>query len=260
MQPTSTVYGPVRSWRVGASLGVDLLCVNSVCSFRCNYCQLGRINLHTLERRVYVQTARVISDLRYSAWPSADAITFSGSGEPTLAANLAEAVREVKALTAQPVVVLTNSSTLNQHEVRRDLLEADRVFCKLDAVDDHTFRLINRPVEGLTARGIIEGIKALRKEYGGHLAVQVMLQRVHRGQARQFAEALNEIGPDEVQLNLPTRPVPLRWFVEARGNNVESPVRAVPPKLLTRAEVALIESEIRELTGLTVTSAYSRLS
>ena len=260
MNYPSTVYGPVRSWRVGASLGVDLLCVNSICSFRCNYCQLGKTNLHTLERKVYVPTRRVLSDLRRSAWPSADVVTFSGSGEPTLAANLAEAIREVKALTARPVVVLTNSSTLNLKQVRRDLREADRVFCKLDATDDHTFRLINRPVEGLNARRVIEGIKSLRKEYGGHLAVQIMLQRLHRGQAHQFAEALNEIRPDEVQLNLPTRAVPQRWFVEARGNDAESPVRAIAPKLLTAEEVALIESEIRGLTGLAVSSACSRLS
>jgi wyosine [tRNA(Phe)-imidazoG37] synthetase (radical SAM superfamily) len=32
----------VRSWRVGVSPGVDLLCVNSICSLRCLYCRLGK--------------------------------------------------------------------------------------------------------------------------------------------------------------------------------------------------------------------------
>src|SRR3954469_4255013 len=77
-----TVYGPVESWRVGSSLGVDLLCDTSVCSFRCVYCQLGVINLHTSERRVYVETKRVLSDLSASRWREADVITLSGSGEP----------------------------------------------------------------------------------------------------------------------------------------------------------------------------------
>ena len=93
---TSTVYGPVNSWRVGRSLGVDVLCVNSVCSFRCVYCQLGRINVHTAERRVYVPTERVLEDLRASDWRGADVITLSGSGEPTLAANLGEVVRGIR--------------------------------------------------------------------------------------------------------------------------------------------------------------------
>src|SRR5919199_2702321 len=83
MNDTSTVYGPVNSWRVGRSLGVDLLAVNSICSFRCVYCQLGRINVHTAERKIYVPTAKVLEDLRASAWREADIITLSGSGEPT---------------------------------------------------------------------------------------------------------------------------------------------------------------------------------
>src|SRR5919205_4089394 len=108
MSEVSTVYGPVDSWRVGRSLGVDLLCVNSVCSFRCVYCQLGRINVHTGERRVYVPTEKVLADLRASAWREADIITLSGSGEPTLAANMGEVISEIKGRTHRPVLVLTN--------------------------------------------------------------------------------------------------------------------------------------------------------
>src|SRR5215218_7520939 len=128
----STVYGPVASWRVGRSLGVDVLCVNSVCSFRCVYCQLGRINVHTAERRVYVPTERVLEDLRAADWRGADVITLSGSGEPTLAANLGEVIRGIKRLTGKPVLVLTNSAHLWDAHVRRELSRADSVFCKLD--------------------------------------------------------------------------------------------------------------------------------
>ena len=42
-KPVSTVYGPIPSWRVGESLGIDLIRDNSVCSFNCVYCQLGYI-------------------------------------------------------------------------------------------------------------------------------------------------------------------------------------------------------------------------
>ena len=62
--PDSTVYGPVYSWRFGNSLGIDLLLSNSICSFRCPYCQLGRINVPTVDRRVYVPTDKVLADLR----------------------------------------------------------------------------------------------------------------------------------------------------------------------------------------------------
>src|SRR3954470_1107577 len=217
----STVYGPVESWRVGRSLGVDLLCDTSVCSFRCVYCQLGAINLHTFERRVYVKTERVLADLEVSCWREADVITLSGSGEPTLAANLGEVIRSVKTLTRKRVLVLTNATTLNDARVRRDLCLADEVFCKLDASDERAFRIIAQPVAGITLRSVVEGIKRFRAEYAGRLAVQVMLMRSHSGRVDAFARLLEEIRPDEVQLGAPLRPVPRTWHREARGN-VES--------------------------------------
>ena len=84
----STIYGPVDSWRFGRSLGVDLILVSSVCSFNCVYCQLGNIQEITAGRRLFVPTERVMEDLRASDWRGSDIVTFSGSGEPTLALNL----------------------------------------------------------------------------------------------------------------------------------------------------------------------------
>src|SRR3954469_16017719 len=130
-ESSKTVYGPVRSWRAGVSLGVDLLCINSICSFRCLYCQLGKINVHTRERKVYVPTERVMTDLLRSSWQVADFITLSGSGEPTLSANMGEVIRQIKTVTGKPVLVLTNSTTLCDAMVRRELCEADKISCKL---------------------------------------------------------------------------------------------------------------------------------
>ena len=127
--PTSTIYGPVKSWRVGQSLGVDLLFKTSICSFRCIYCQLGKIELPTRERQIYVPTEKVLEDLEASDWRSADVITLSGSGEPTLALNMGEVIRALKERTGKPVMVLTNATTLGDPQVRKELAEADRVFC-----------------------------------------------------------------------------------------------------------------------------------
>lgn len=254
----STVYGPVESWRVGRSLGVDLLCDTTVCSFRCVYCQLGSINLHTNERGVYVKTERVLADLEASRWREADVITLSGSGEPTLAANLGEVIRAVKTLTGKPVLVLTNATTLNDARVRRDLRHADEVFCKLDASDEHAFRIVARPVAGITLRSTVEGIKRFRAEYAGRLAVQVMLMRSHIGRADAFARLLEEIRPDEVQLNAPLRPVPRVWHREARGNSEPVTTAAAHVRTLSREEAARFESRLQELTGLKIISVYRR--
>lgn len=256
--PTSTVYGPVKSWRVGNSLGIDLLFVNSICSFRCIYCQLGKINEHTLERRVFVPTEKVLADLKASPWQEADVITFSGNGEPTLAANFGEVIHAVKAFTAKPIVVLTNSTLLNDPAVRKDLREADKIFCKLDAAEDRTLKLIDRPVAGVTVRSLVEGIKALRQEYAGHLAIQTMLLPLNVNAIEPLAALLNEIRPDEVQLNLPSRPVPREWVMEARGNRPLPLENASQLRLPSQEKLEEIEQRLQQLTGLKITAADHR--
>ena len=248
----SPVYGPVRSWRVGRSLGIDLLCVNSICSFRCIYCQLGRINVHTSVRKIYVPTARVLADLKRSAWAAADIITLSGSGEPTLAANLGEVIRAVKDLTGKPVLVLTNSAQLTDAQVRAELCAADKIFCKLDAASDAVFRRMNRPLAGVTLKTIVAGIKQLRAQYAGYLGIQLMLTPVNARQANEFARILTALRPDEVQLNAPTRPVPRAWSPAARGNHSIEDVRGVSLKQLGHATVAQFAKSLRELTGLKI--------
>jgi wyosine [tRNA(Phe)-imidazoG37] synthetase (radical SAM superfamily) len=256
MNQSSSVYGPVNSWRVGRSLGVDLLAVNSVCSFRCVYCQLGRINVHTGERKIYVPTEKVLADLRASAWREADIITLSGSGEPTLAANMGDVVREIKNLTGKPVLVLTNSAHLSEARVRRELCEANRVFCKLDAADERTLARVNRPVAGVTLRSVVEGIGLLREEYAGHLGVQLMLLPPSKGRAPEFARLLRTLRPDEVQLNAPRRAAPRAWTVEARGGHAAGEREGARLKTVSAEEAAEFEEELRRLTGLKIVSAY----
>lgn len=219
---TSSVYGPVHSWRFGSSLGVDLLLDRSVCSFDCRYCQLGEIEIHTQERCVWVPTGRVARDLRASAWGDAAVVTFSGSGEPTLAANLGEAIDLVREVTGKPVVVLTNSVHLCDPAVQRDLAAATQVCCKLDAYDDRFLHEMNRPADGaLTVSELVSRIVAFRSGYRGRLSVQIMTTPETLRGIDRFIPWLAMIAPDEVQLNVPSRPVPQRRVVGARGEHVE---------------------------------------
>ena len=254
-QFNSTIYGPVNSWRVGKSLGVDLLFTNSICSFRCIYCQLGKINEHTATRKIFVPTERVIADLLASQWQEADVITFSGNGEPTLALNLGEVMGEIKAITNKPVVVLTNSTLLHDSAVRSELAAADKIFCKLDAATDHTLKLIDRPVAGITVQTIVAGIKSLRQEYQGHLAIQTMLMPLNQHEVEALADLLKDIQPDEVQLNLPSRPVPREWSIESRGNHSRSEENAVKLKSLSAEDYKLIGERLQQLTRLHFTLA-----
>ncbi|MDH3493911.1 MAG: radical SAM protein, partial [Acidobacteriota bacterium] len=218
----SSIYGPVDSWRLGKSLGVDVLCVDSICSFECVYCQLGKINRVTLDRDIFVTTEEILEDLAETNWKDADVITFSGSGEPTLAANLGDVISKLKTKTGKPIVILTNSTLLNLPEVRSELSMADKVFCKLDAWSDDVLRRVDRPHVGIDLESIVEGICLLRDEVDGFLAIQTMLLRAPcESDIQAFADLLNRIGPDEIQLNTPTRPIPPEYFPETRGNEVE---------------------------------------
>ena len=124
-QTIASVYGPVDSWRLGKSLGVDLIIENSTCSFNCTYCQLGFIQKISAERKLFVPTEKIINDFKASDWKSVDVITLSGSGEPTLATNIGEVICEIKKITQTPIVILTNATLFNDSIVRKNVKDAD---------------------------------------------------------------------------------------------------------------------------------------
>ena len=203
----SIIYGPVASWRLGKSLGIDLLSVKGkTCSFNCVYCQLGK-TVHLLtERREFVSLAQLTREFDSTAKIEADYVTFSGTGEPTLASNLGQAIEVVRSTVQLPIAVLTNSSLISREDVRCELAKADVVVAKLDAPSEEMFTLINRPVSSLRFNGMVEGIKKFRDEYEGKLALQMMFIEANRNYAVEMAMIAAEISPDEVQINTPLRP------------------------------------------------------
>jgi wyosine [tRNA(Phe)-imidazoG37] synthetase (radical SAM superfamily) len=254
----SSVYGPVHSWRVGASLGVDLLLQTSTCSFNCIYCQLGDIQLKTAERKIYVSTAQVEHDLRRSRWEEADIITLSGSGEPTLALNLGEVIHWIKEYTHKPVMVLTNATLLNDPRVIHDLQEADQVACKLDAATEAGLKQMNRPVAGVTLQGIVAGIKNLKASYKGKLALQCMFMPTNRQEVQAMADIINDIHPDEVQLNTPKRAYPMEWHLDSRGNHGDKPYPTRQLRVVSPPEADEIEVLLREKTHVPILSIYKK--
>ncbi len=255
----SSVYGPVQSWRVGSSLGIDLLLLNSICSFNCTYCQLGFIQVRINQRRLFVPTERVAADLRASRWREAGIVTFSGNGEPTLAQNLGDCIRLVKDFTGLPTLVLTSGSLLHLDAVRRELSESDRVYVKLDAGTESAFQRINRPVPGVTLEGIVEGLSKFRAEYSGLLGIQSMFLKPNLEELDAMAAIIERIQPDEVQLNTPSRPYPSHWVVEARGSHQGADYSAKPLKPISRPEAAALEERLRETVGgkIRILSFYS---
>ena len=249
----NSIYGPVKSWRLGLSLGVDVLCVDSICSFECVYCQLGKINRVTTGRKVFVSTEKILRDLEKADWQKADVITFSGSGEPTLAKNLGEVICRIKEITKKPVVVLTNSSLLHCAAVRKEVALADKIFCKLDAWSAESLRRFDRPHGDVSLEKIISGIALLSREFKGWLAIQTMILRsLKRDEIEKFSKILRFINPAEVQLNLPARPVPREYFVEARGNEMKYNGSFTQLRTIPKTELEKLRRKLAEMTDLPV--------
>jgi wyosine [tRNA(Phe)-imidazoG37] synthetase (radical SAM superfamily) len=205
------IYGPVSSWRLGRSLGIDLLSKGAkACSFDCIYCQLGKNRTKTVKRKLYVPTRKLIEELKRLPEVCIDYITFSGRGEPTLAINLGRALKAVKKLRREPIAVLTNASLLNRKDVRGELSLADLVAVKLDADSEKTLRLINKPLKTIRFASILKGIKQFQKEYRGRFALQIMLMRQNRKAAQHIAKLAGALKPDIIYICTPKRPCPVK--------------------------------------------------
>jgi len=201
------IYGPVPSWRLGSSLGIDPISSDKkVCTFDCIYCQIGRKPAFIKERKIYVETEKIINELKILSSIKVDYITFSGSGEPTLAKNLGELIKEIRKIHKEKIAVLTNSSLINKKDVMGDLSMADFVIAKLDAPSQERFNIINKPMEGILFNGIIEGIKDFKSNYKGRLGLQIMFIEQNKDKAKELAVLAEEINPDEIQINTPLRP------------------------------------------------------
>lgn len=204
------VFGPVPSRRLGFSLGVDII-PRKCCTFDCIYCQVGRTTHKSDVRASFYKPEEIIDEItrEVAGNRSIDFITFSGSGEPTLNSDLGRIIKGVKKRATKPVAVITNGSLLDRSDVRRDLEEADLLMPSLDAVTEEIFSRVNRPVPTIRIEAMIEGLRALRRQFRGPLWLEVMLMQDINDDAQHIEllkKTINTINADRVQLNTVTRP------------------------------------------------------
>ncbi|MFA6379149.1 MAG: radical SAM protein [Candidatus Omnitrophota bacterium] len=201
------IYGPVPSWRLGSSLGIDPVSRGrKICSFDCVYCQIGKRGLFTCERRKFIETQDILKEILALPLLKIDYITFSGAGEPTLAENLGDMIKAIRKIRKEKIAVITNSSLLSDESVRKDLMLTDFVIAKLDAPTQTIFKKVNQPMTDLSIEHIIDGMKTFRKMYKKKLALQIMFVGQNKEYAKEIAQVAKEIKPDEIQINTPLRP------------------------------------------------------
>jgi wyosine [tRNA(Phe)-imidazoG37] synthetase (radical SAM superfamily) len=195
------------------------------------YCQLGRTKPLVNERAHYFPTEEILLQVEKALEAhkpgEIDWVTFVGSGEPTLYSGIGKMIREVKTLTDIPVAVITNGALFYLPEVREELLTADAVLPSLDAGTPALYRKINRPHPEITFGRHLSGLIAFSREYLGALWPEVMLIQGlndYEQALRDLAKVFKKMAPDEVHINLPTRP-PVETWVKASDD--ESVLRAL---------------------------------
>jgi wyosine [tRNA(Phe)-imidazoG37] synthetase (radical SAM superfamily) len=169
----AAVYGPVRSRRLGRSLGINLFPGRrKLCTLDCLYCQYGwtkpggpaRLDVQRLlaPEEILAAVGEALEAMdEPPAW-----LTFSGNGEPTLHPRFPEIVEGLLPLRdrlapAAGTAILSNSSEAGRPEVRAALARLDLRVMKLDVGTEAAFRRFNRPAPGITLAGILEGLRKI---------------------------------------------------------------------------------------------------
>ena len=218
------IFGPVKSRRLGLSLGVNLLPLESkLCNFNCIYCECGwntkgarpRFNAREDVRRLLREKLREMVE----AGTPPDVITFAGNGEPTMHPEFGEIIDDTIALRDEicpetKISVLSNATMIGRESVRRALLKVDNNILKLDSAFDQTVRLIDNPQGAYSVAATVENMKL----FGGRLIIQTMFLRgAYQGrivdntterEVSAWLELVKEIAPQKVMIYTIDRDTP----------------------------------------------------
>lgn len=234
----SPIFGPVRSRRLGISLGINLMPGDGkICTFDCIYCECGFNKDHRPSSprpsREEVQAALELQLLKMQAEGELpDVLTFAGNGEPTAHPDFAGIIDDTIALRNRlcpnaKVSVLSNATRAALPEVKEALLKVDNNILKLDTVDADYIRRVNQP----TGRYDVEQIIAAMEGYEGKLIVQTMFMKgCYGGESvdntgddyvMPWLEALKRIRPQQVMIYTLDRDTPAQGLLKATPQELD---------------------------------------
>ena len=211
-------FGPIRSRRLGWSLGVNNVWPKS-CTYSCVYCQVGATDRASLRRtsfhdpvEVAAAVCRRADECRRREQPI-DIVSFVPDGEPTLDLGIGAAIAGIGAAGLR-VAVITNGSLLWDGTVREALADADVVSVKVDTVDEATWHRLNRPLARLELPVVLEGIRQFAADYRGELLTETMLVagvNDDETSAARTALFIGALEPVRAYVAVPTRPPAEPW-------------------------------------------------
>lgn len=253
----TSAFGPVPSRRLGRSLGINNIPAKT-CPYSCVYCQLGITTNLTVKRQVFFNPKDVVEvvkkkvDSILSKKERIDYLSFVPDGEPTLDLNLGKEISLLKNM-GIPIAVITNASLIWQDSLREDLLKADYVSLKIDALDEGLWRRINRPEIGLKLDNILEGIAEFVRSFKGMVTSETMLiENIDYGnEFEHIARYLRGLrGLDRVYIATPTRPPTEKWVRPAKEETINVGFQLLSEKLGVDKVELLVGYEGNEFTFL----------
>ena len=239
---SSIIYGPIRSRRLGVSLGVNLMPTDAkLCTFDCVYCECGwnqPVSHPQLPTREQVRES--LASTLNTLHSTPDVITFSGNGEPTLHPEFLGIIQDTCALRDQycpgsKISVLSNSTQLFREDVVEALRLCDNRILKLDSAITSTMRLIDKPVNpSLTVEQIAERLSVfngdftlqtcfLTGEYEGRI-----IDNTTPEELAAWYRAVDYLHPKQVMIYVIDRATPLKTLSKIpldKMNEIAAPLR-----------------------------------
>lgn len=236
----SPLFGPVKSRRLGVSLGINLMPADGkMCTFDCLYCECGlNEERRPRERRPSRDKVRIaLNDLlvdmrREGVEP--DVLTFAGNGEPTAHPQFPQIVSDVieirnRVFPYAKISVLSNATQLDCADVVEALGRVDYNIQKLDTVSPTYINKVNRPCQAYDVSRVVEQLKA----FEGKVIIQTMflkgtapdgsdLSNLSDEFVGPWLEALRQIGPEKVMIYTLDRQSPTPGLLKATAWEMES--------------------------------------
>lgn len=242
------IFGPVKSRRLGVSLGINLLPTKKkICNFNCIYCECGWTRdiekaVSHLPTRDQVYKALELKLLEMSVTGKApDVITYAGNGEPTLHPNFPGIIDDSiflrdKYFPNSKIAVLSNSTTIDNPLIKAALLKIDMNILKLDSAIESTLKIHNQPRRPVKIEELIENLVGFK----GRVIIQtlflrgrynnIVIDNTTKPEIDAWLNAIERIKPSEVMI-----------YTISRDTPEGSQLKKVPVKEL-RGIAALVES------------------